>query len=354
MDIIRFIGSTDLLSVKLGLSDGRITITSAIIPDDEILTLGFEVINEHNGVIQGDFSAYKYVYRKESGYVILTDKEDDVYIAPTYAKIVYMAGDNGTVSLAAETIQTNAESVHVVGSTAKANSGYRFVNWTDANGAEVATTEIFVPTVTATTTDTAYTANFEFIPIPEKTLDEIKAEKSTAIDSAYASALVSGTSTMLSDGTTIHFSINQDFINDASAAFNLASALYGTEDITVPFEINKVCYQYAPLDVIYIYIAMQIYIVACKSLRNELLGTLNRAETKDAVEAITFATESLDETGLEGYQISMASGQKMIDVMKAKFGIVDPVTEETTETESTETEATDTEAAESTDETTTE
>ena len=74
---------------------------------------------------------------------------------------------------------------------------------------------------------------------------------------------------------------------------------------------------------IYIYIAMQIYIVACKSLRNELLGTIERATTKDAVNAITFVTDSLDETGLAGYQASMASGQNMIDVMKQKFGITE-------------------------------
>ena len=134
------------------------------------------------------------------------------------------------------------------------------------------------------------------------------------------------------DGSEIKFGINQDFINDAIAAFNLASSLYGTDGISIPFEINKVCYQYAPIEVIHIYIAMQMYIVAMKSIRNELFGTIDRATDKATVEAITFSVDSLDEEGKARYQESIASGENMIKVMKAKFGISDtePISEETT------------------------
>jgi hypothetical protein len=323
MDLIRFIGTTARLHADLSISGNRVVMKPVVMPTDDELALGFEILNEHNGIVQGDYSTYKYIYKKDATSVILTTDVNDVYVAPTYAKILYLAGDNGSVTLGEETVQTNAEVVSVKGSTARANDLYQFVNWTNANGKEVGTEAKFIPEVTASTTDTTYTANFELIPVPEKTLDDVKAEKLTEIENNYSVAMNVGSSTTLSDGTTISFSITQDFINDASAAFNLASALYGTDGITVPFEINKTCYQYAPLDVIYIYIAMQIYIVACKSLRNELIGTVNRAVTKDAVEAITFSTESLDETGLEGYQASMAAGQNMIAVMKQKFGIED-------------------------------
>lgn len=339
MDSIRFIGTTDVLRVDLSITNKRVTITSAVIPTDEELALGFEILNEHNGLVQGNFSAYKYVYRKETNYVTLTTDSEDVYVAPTYATINYVAGEHGTVSLENEKIQTNAENPVVSGSVATPDVLYQFVNWTDGNGKEVCAETKFVPEITSTTTDVTYTANFELIPVPEKTLDELKVAKKSEINTSYDTAMTVGTQTTLSDGSTIGFSINQDFINDASAAFNLASALYGTDGITVPFEINKVCYQYSPLDVIYIYIAMQIYIVGCKSLRNELLTTVDRAATKDAVEAITFSTSSLDETGLEGYQASMAAGQNMIAVMKQKFGIEDvsgKVNNETTDSTTTE------------------
>ena len=321
MDSIRFIGTTGVLSVELSIIGNHIKITSAVLPTDAELALGFEILNEHNGIVQGDYSAYKYTYEKGTDYVILTTDAEDVYVAPVYATIYYVAGDHGRVTTEKETLQINAEEISIQGSYAAANSGYTFKNWTDSTEATVCETESFTPETPSA--DVTYTANFEKTATPEKTLDELKEAKSVEIETAYSSAMDTGTSVTLSDGSSISFSITQDFINDASAAFNLASALYGTDGITVPFEINKTCYQYAPLDVIYIYIAMQIYIVACKSLRNELLGTIERATTKDAVNAITFATDSLDETGLAGYQASMASGQNMIDVMKQKFGITE-------------------------------
>lgn len=326
MDSIRFIGTTSVIKVSLTLSGNRIQINSTVIPTDEELALGFEILNEHNGLVQGDFSAYKYIYEKGSNYVILTTDPEDVNVVPIYVNIYYVAGEHGGVSLNSETIQTNIDTAIVKGCVATPADGYQFKNWTDGNGKVVCDTARFTPGIP--TENTTYTANFEAIVVPKKTLDEIKAEKSASIENIYAVALAGGTSATLSDNTTINFPITQDFINDASAAFNLASALYGTEGITVPFEINKTCYQYTPLDVIYIYIAMQIYIVACKSLRNELLGTIDRATTKDAVEQIVFSTESLDAEGLEGYQTSMAAGQNMIDVLKAKFGITDATTTE--------------------------
>lgn len=322
MDLIRFVGTTDSMKVDLSISNNHVTINSVVIPTDEELALGFEIVNEHNGVIQGDYSAYKYIYRKEKTYVILTTDPKDVYVAPTYVTLNYVSEDeNGTVSLSTETVQSNADKITVKGSIAYPNYNYQFVNWTNSAGEVVGEEEKLTPIITAESTNDTFTAHFEEIPVPEKTLDETKAEKNDEINQAYNVSLATGTSATLSDGSTIMFGINQDFINDAMAAFNLASALYGTDGITVPFEINKVCYQYAPIDVIYIYIAMQLYIVAMKSLRNELLGTVSRAEDKDVVKKIAFNIDSLDTEGAEGYQDSMKAGENMVNVLKAKFGI---------------------------------
>lgn len=324
MSKIRFIGTTDVLSVNVSLeTNNRVRITSVVLPDDEELALGFEIINEHNGIVQGDYSAYKYVYRRESGYVILTASADDSYVAPTVIKLQYTAGNGGTVSSSSEEVTTSASKIIVKGCSAIPNDGYKFANWTTLNGTEVSTSQYFVPTVTAESKDIIYVANFEQIVVPEKTLDEIKAEKESELDATYAGALSSGTSATLSDGSVVTFAITQDFINDASAAFNLASALYGTEGITVPFEINKTCYQYQPIDVIIIYIAMQIYIVAMKSLRNELIGTVDRATDKETVEAVKFDKVSLDEAGLAGYTASMTAGEAMVKAIKEKFGLAD-------------------------------
>ena len=70
--------------------------------------------------------------------------------------IKYEAGSGGSVSLGSETWQVLYDGEHF-GSTASAAAGYYFVNWTGADGAEVATTAGFVPTAHAAAT---YRANF--------------------------------------------------------------------------------------------------------------------------------------------------------------------------------------------------
>ena len=78
-------------------------------------------------------------------------------------KLTYTAADGGSVSETEETIDLNAEDKTIKGSTATANEGYEFVNWTDADGEEVSTDAEFVPEVSADAESgsAAYTANFD-------------------------------------------------------------------------------------------------------------------------------------------------------------------------------------------------
>lgn len=88
-----------------------------------------------------------------------TKKENEITIS-------YRAADGGSVSSNEEKVDLAADKITVKGSTAKANDGYKFKNWTDADGKEVSTDEKYVPEVTAPAEgekakDLAYTANFE-------------------------------------------------------------------------------------------------------------------------------------------------------------------------------------------------
>ena len=77
------------------------------------------------------------------------------------AKINYQAGANGRVNKTVESIDPfNGKPT---GAIASANSGYRFKNWTDANGKVVSTSENFIPTknLQGYFTPTTYIANFE-------------------------------------------------------------------------------------------------------------------------------------------------------------------------------------------------
>lgn len=83
MQKIRFVESDSEYNVYLEIQLHRIICTFC--NDDDAtnapLLEGFFEINEHNGVIQSDFTKYKYIYKKESSTTfILTNDENDIYI----------------------------------------------------------------------------------------------------------------------------------------------------------------------------------------------------------------------------------------------------------------------------------
>lgn len=86
MQKIRFIESNLEYMVSLKMELGRIVCTFSSIDDAESAPLseGFIEINEHNGVVQGDFKDYKYVYKEELDGItfILTTNENDIYVEP--------------------------------------------------------------------------------------------------------------------------------------------------------------------------------------------------------------------------------------------------------------------------------
>ncbi|MGE4214707.1 MAG: S-layer homology domain-containing protein [Anaerotignaceae bacterium] len=76
-----------------------------------------------------------------------------------YVTINYVAGNGGSVSDSSDTV--NPAIGNPNGSTATANAGYVFNNWTDANGTVVGEDALFVPSKTSGVFATAtYTANF--------------------------------------------------------------------------------------------------------------------------------------------------------------------------------------------------
>ena len=76
----------------------------------------------------------------------------------------YAAGKGGSVSRTSETVDALAEGAAFLGSTAAAEDGYAFVNWTAADGTEVSRDVTFVPAVGPDTAEkSVYTANFKKI-----------------------------------------------------------------------------------------------------------------------------------------------------------------------------------------------
>ncbi|MBE6689453.1 MAG: hypothetical protein E7588_09335 [Ruminococcaceae bacterium] len=104
------------------------------------------------------------VYTDGQEVVNLTSDDDGtvtlyaVWNEKTAVTVTYTAGENGAVDTASEAL--NPDTGVANGSTASANEGYKFVNWT-ADGQEVSTDKAFVPQKPADGwAEITYTANF--------------------------------------------------------------------------------------------------------------------------------------------------------------------------------------------------
>lgn len=83
MSKIYFLDNNELIyNVGLANKMGIINIVfSENVPEDSTLTSGFKIINEHNGIIMGDYSDYVTIYRKLDNIVELSN-DGSVYIEP--------------------------------------------------------------------------------------------------------------------------------------------------------------------------------------------------------------------------------------------------------------------------------
>ncbi|MCI6755815.1 MAG: InlB B-repeat-containing protein [Lachnospiraceae bacterium] len=100
----------------------------------------------------------------EVKYTAHFEKAAEEVLATRMVTAEYAAGKGGSVSRTSETVDALAEGAAFLGSTAAAEDGYAFVNWTAADGTEVSRDVTFVPAVGQDTAEkSVYTANFKKI-----------------------------------------------------------------------------------------------------------------------------------------------------------------------------------------------
>lgn len=91
MSLIKFKNSSDNINVNLSYDPmGRVEITfiENNIPNELILLSGFFEINEHNFIVQADFSNMNYLYQKLDDLTyVLTKDENDIYIEPNISEL---------------------------------------------------------------------------------------------------------------------------------------------------------------------------------------------------------------------------------------------------------------------------
>lgn len=104
-------------------------------------------------------------------------------------------------------------------------------------------------------------------------------------------------------------------------AYNSAIVLLesGSTDTKIPFDISQVCNSYIPLDIMKIYISIQSLVIYNRSLKNELLSTLDRCDSIESINNLIYNENSLDEVSLSLFKKSINDGQNVINEILSKY-----------------------------------
>ena len=211
MQKIRFVKSNLEYNVSLKSNANRIVCTFENESDakNAPISEGFVEINEHNGVVQGHYEQYKYIYNKESDGVtvtLTTDKNDAfVEVKPS---VTFSASVGGTID--GETVQTVDTYAELVIPTPIANENYKFVEWSPS-----------IPNKGDVTESVSFVAIFKYVPTEEELLSQLgimKQDKISELSSACESAIYRGV-----DVNEKHYSYTLQDQSNLENAINISS-----------------------------------------------------------------------------------------------------------------------------------
>ena len=211
MQKIRFVKSNLEYNVSLKSNVNRIVCTFENESDakNAPISEGFVEINEHNGVVQGNYEQYKYIYNKESDgvTVTLTTDENDVFVE-VKPSVTFSASVGGTIN--GETVQTVDTYAELVIPTPIANENYKFVEWSPS-----------IPNKGDITESVSFVAIFEYVPTEEELLSQLeimKQDKISELSSACESAIYRGV-----DLNEKHYSYTLQDQSNLENAINISS-----------------------------------------------------------------------------------------------------------------------------------
>lgn len=173
MQKIRFVKSNLEYNVSLKSNANRIVCTFENESDakNAPISEGFVEINEHNGIVQGNYEQYIYIYKKEDNgvTVILTTDENDSFVE-VKPSVTFSASVGGTIN--GETVQTVDTYEELVIPTPVANENYEFVEWSPS-----------IPNKGDVTESVSFVAIFEYVPTEEEIAEQKRQQKISDINS---------------------------------------------------------------------------------------------------------------------------------------------------------------------------
>ena len=289
MQKIRFVKSNLEYNVSLKSNANRIVCTFENESDakNAPISEGFVEINEHNGVVQGNYEQYKYIYNKDSDGVtvtLTTDKNDAfVEVKPS---VTFSASVGGIID--GETVQTVDTYAELVIPTPIANENYKFVEWSPS-----------IPNKGDITESVSFVAIFEYVPTEEELLSQLgimKQDKISELSSACESAIYRGV-----DVNEKHYSYTLQDQSNLENAINISSQT----GLDVPYHADgESCALYSLMQLQEIYVAEQVNLTKNQTYFNQMkqyiLDTFTDINMINELQSIVYGTE-LTGTYLDSY-----------------------------------------------------
>lgn len=155
----------------------------------------------------------------------------------------------------------------------------------------------------------------EEAPAPyEPTIEELRSQTINSLNNSVEQTIYVGVDVKTSYGDE-HFSLTA---NDQANIGNIFNAVVmGVEEF--PYHADgKECVIYPKADIVSLYVSMQTLITKLTTHGNLLKQYVNSCEDKDAVKAVTLATELTGELGEQEIKV-LASAKAQMDAMLAKL-----------------------------------
>ena len=271
------------------------------IPENELLLSGFNLINEHNGIVQTVRTSYTYIYRTyndNKNQIELCD--DNIQYVEPKPVVTFSASFGGTLD--GKTSQAVGTYKELVVPTPVPNENYKFVEWTPA-----------IPTKGNVESSTTFTAKFEYVPTEEELQAEFESAKQNKIaelSSACQSAIYAGV-----DVGEKHYSYTLQDQKNLEDAITIASQTA----LEVPYHADgESCSLYSYIGLQQIYIAEQINLTQHTTYFNQMkqyiIDTFTDRSMIEDLQGIVYGTE-LTGTYLDTYNAIMEQSTLIMNTL---------------------------------------
>lgn len=277
------------------------------IPDDDLLSCGFEIINEFNNKnMTGDYYyGYITIYRRfDDEMSILLSNDGSVYVEPEVPEyvepeivVLFNAETGGSLDGEERQVVENYEDLFVP--TPVPNSNYEFVKWNPE-----------IPTSGTIENNITFTAEFVYVP----TLEEVKTSKINTFSNMCSMAITNGVDVAFAEDNVEHFSYTEEDQVNLKEIFDLAV------QTNVPMYYHadgKGCKLYTVEQIIAIYTSATTNKMHHTTYFNQIRMYINSLETKEEVEVVEYGQELTGEY-LQTYNKSMAQAQLVLEALLAK------------------------------------